>query len=169
MELDLFRILVLIISVSVFIGLFIFTAMTFYNNNTNTSYPPDLTSCPDYWQLRPDGTCKLPKLNEPNLGALKNKGHPIYEYRINEKTLYSSLPKFYDSKNIYKGSDKKKLTGYYNSDIPYGYDENTPQKDWINFNDHGWASFGDPYCTIQKWANVNNIQWDGMASYNKCT
>ena len=164
---ELFKIFVLIISISIFIGLFIYTAVTFYNNKP-TLFPPDLTACPDYWQLRPDGTCQLPKSGDPNLGALQNKGHIIYEYNINGKTFYSALPKFYDIKGVYKGSDKKQLTGYYNTDIPYGYDDNVPQNNWVDFTDSGWASFGDPYCEIQKWANVNNIQWDGMASYNKC-
>ena len=36
----------------------------------------------------------------------------------------------------------------------------------IDFTDSGWATYGDPYCTIKKWAKTQNIQWDGMASYD---
>lgn len=165
---DLFHILVIIISITVFIGLFLFTAYTFYQNK-NTIYPPDMTSCPDFWKVRSDGTCQIPRRGEQNLGHLLNKGRVMYEYNFGTRPQYSSLQKFFNSDSEkFTGSAKKELIGYYKTDIPYGYDHDNPKNDSINFNDPEWASSGDPYCAIKKWANVNNIQWDGMASYNRC-
>jgi len=140
-----------------------------FNQNKNTLYPRDMTSCPDNWQVRPDGTCQIPERGSINMGKLNEKGRIMYEYMIDDNMQYSYLSKFFDSNdNKYVGSSKKKIIGYYNTDIPNGYDEKNPQNSWINFNDGGWASHGDPYCAIQKWANINNIQWDGIANYNNC-
>lgn len=179
----LFHILTIIISLSVFIGLFIYTFITF--NKKNTSFSPDLTDCPDYWKVNEDGTCQIPKPGEMNLGNLdavmdekgttlsSSRGRQIYKYKkfTDKSTTYSYLPSYYDPINpelLYGKPAKDLPLGYYQSDIPYGYDSDTPQRGVIDFNDGGWASFGDPYCEIKNWASMHNIQWDGIANYNKC-
>jgi len=106
------------------------------------------------------------------IGNLKNKGHTIYTYaNIDGIPNYSLLAQYYDPNDnqLYDGIEDPKLgLGYYNADIPYGYDEDNPQINEIDFTDKGWASYGDPYCEIKRWANINNIQWDGLLNYNKC-
>lgn len=166
----LFHILTFIISISIFIGLFIYTFIEF--NKKNMLYPPDMANCPDYWKVNPTGSCQIPKKGELNLGNLESKGRQIYTYEnIMNIPNYSYLPSYYDSTNdeVYYGNIESNLPlGYYNSDIPYGYDDSKPQSGYVDFEDSGWASYGDPYCEIKKWAKINNIQWDGMANYNKC-
>ena len=167
----LFHILTMIISVSVFIGLFIYTYVTF--NNKDKSFPSDITDCPDYWKVNADGTCQIPRPGEVNLGNLDSRGKQIYTYKGVEKgsKKYSYLPSYFDA--IYPKLETGKIEprlplGYYQSDIPYGYDSDHPEMGKIDFNSDGWASFGDPYCEIKKWASIQNVQWDGIASYNKC-
>lgn len=166
-----FHKLVISISILVFLGLLLYSGYVFYSNKS-TLYPPDIPTCPDYWTVTQDGKCVIPKPHDINLGNLKNKGHPIYIYKnIENIPQYSLLETYYDpnSNDLYEGELAEKLgPGYYNADIPYGYDENNPQISQIDFTDKGWASYGDPYCEIKKWANINNIQWDGMSNYNKC-
>ena len=180
---QLFHILTFIISISVFIGLFIYVLVDFYTKKD--SFPPDITDCPDYWKVNADGTCKIPipgELNLGNLDAVKNssgvivsssKGRQIYLYKSfkDESVTYSYLPSYYDpiTPQLFFGKPATNLPlGYYNADIPYGYDSDMPQKGVVDFNDGGWASFGDPYCEIKKWSSMHNIQWDGIANYSRC-
>jgi hypothetical protein len=166
---QLFHKLVIYISIFVFIILFLYTAYVFYTTQ-NPIFPPDIPNCPDYWTTNSDGTCQIPHKGDPNLGNLAFKGHPIYRYGTKYSFLanYDAVDGNGNITGIQNGENTNKI-GYFNSDIPYGYDEENPQIDTVRFNDPGWASYGDPYCEIQRWAKINNIQWDGMASYNKCT
>ena len=49
----------------------------------------------------------------------------------------------------------------------YGY---TAGASNIDFSDARWSdgSTGDQRCGWQKWANANEIQWDGVTNYNGC-
>ena len=123
---DLFYKLVLIISILVFLGLFTYTAIIFYLTR-DTIYPPDIMTCPDYWKVTPEGRCKIPAVNELNLGNLAAKGQPIYVYdNITGVPKYSLLSEYYDPhmNQLYKGVlDKTLAPGFYNADIPYGYNQ----------------------------------------------
>ena len=169
----LFHILTLFISISVFLGLFIYIAVIFYTKEK--VFPPDMTDCPDYWKIDNSGNCIIPKKDELNLGNLKDKGMQIYTYKHytsenDYHNTYSYLASYYNPVHAQVLNGKPALNlplGYYQMDIPYGYDSQNPQHGVINFNDGSWASFGNPYCEIQKWASQHNIQWDGIANY-KC-
>lgn len=172
----LFHVLTIFVSVTVFLGLFIYIAVIFYKKEK--VYPSDMTDCPDYWKIDSSGKCVIPKKNELNLGNLKDKGMPIYSYKhyANSQTLqemkkdYSYLPSYYNyihPRTMYGKLETDMPLGYYQMDIPYGYDSDNPQNAVIDFNDSGWSSFGNPYCEMQKWASQHNIQWDGISSY-KC-
>jgi hypothetical protein len=85
---NIFNILTIIISVIVFLGLFIYTFIIYYSNNP-TIFPKDMTACPDFWTVNPDGTCQIPTPapGEPaiNIGKLtksQNIQFPIYTYPI---------------------------------------------------------------------------------------
>jgi hypothetical protein len=166
----LFQLFTFIIATVVFIGLFIYCAVTFYSGK-QTLFPPDMAPCPDNWKMNSDGTCKIPSPGmNTNLGYLAQTGRPIYVYNnIKTGPKYSYLASYYDiaTDNTYQGQHNPKLPlGYYTQDIPNGYDVKNPQKGSIDFTDQGWASYGDPYCAIKSWAKTQNIQWDGMLSYN---
>ena len=165
-----FQFFTILISTVIFIGLFIYCAVTYYSGKS-TLFPPDMAPCPDNWKLNPNGTCKIPAPNlNANLGYLAQRGRPIYVYNnIKHVSKYSYLPTYYDpsTDTTYNGQKDPTLPlGYYSEDIPYGYDITNPQAGSIDFTDMGWSSYGDPYCAIKKWAKTQNIQWDGMASYN---
>lgn len=168
-----FYLFTIVISVIVLFVLFVYSAIVFYNGK-KTLFPPDISPCPDNWKLDDNGKCKIPspKLNS-NLGYLEKTGVPIYIYKnINDKSKYSFLSSYYDieTDETYDGEvDPNLPLGYYSKDIPYGYDNESPEKGHIDFTDPGWGSYGDPYCEIKKWAKIQNIQWDGLLSYNnKC-
>jgi len=188
---QLFQILVLIVSISVFIGLFIYTAVVFYSGDKSIIYPPDITSCPDYWKLMKidaEGderiVCKIPLPHELNLGHLKEKGDNIYKYsKIDENdnnNYMSYLPGYSEETNTIKTGELENALKYYSiDDIPEGYGnaynrnfgtkfEEFEKKNYIDFQHAGWASQGDPFCRINNWAKINNIQWDGMSNYNRC-
>jgi hypothetical protein len=84
--------------------------------------------------------------------------------------MNSYLSKYENGGPLITGIEEQKgvVYGYYHSDIPHGYDSTNPKNDSINFQDPGWALFGDPYCEIQRWAIRHNIQWDGILNYDKC-
>ena len=43
-----------------------------YNKTSSGTnlYPPQYSSCPDYWSINDDGTCKIPESNQKNYGDL---------------------------------------------------------------------------------------------------
>jgi hypothetical protein len=165
-----FHLFTLIISSIVFLGLFIYSAIIFYTSKKRL-FPPDMAPCPDNWKMNADGTCKIPALGKTaNLGYLAETGVPIYVYKnIGDTPTYSFLNTYFDpiDDTKYDGEiDPKIPLGYYTKDIPHGYSASHPESGSIDFTDSGWATYGDPYCTIKKWAKTQNIQWDGMASYD---
>lgn len=167
---EIFHLFTISIATLVFIGLFIYSAVVFYSGKRKL-FPPDMAPCPDGWELNEDGTCKIPTPGpKSNLGNLANTGHPIYVYdNIKNQANYSYLPTYYDidAGRTYTGRIRPDLPlGYYTKDIPFGYDNDNPELGSVNFADPGWASYGDPYCAMKKWAKTQNIQWDGLLSYN---
>lgn len=191
---QLFQILVLIVSISIFIGLFIYTAAVFYSSDKSTIYPPDLTSCPDNWKIivrtingDKRHVCQIPPPDDINLGALKTKGLAIYNYigidsSGNNLSYLPNYGGFYDDKGnrIYQDESGVPIPNfkYYSTDdIPEGYGNKYNKykmseielNNYIDFQAHGWGSQGDPFCRIKNWAKINNIQWDGMSNYNKCS
>jgi hypothetical protein len=167
---NIFHQLTIGISVFIFIAVFTYCAVIFYRSKS-TLFPPDMAPCPDNWKMNMDGTCKIPAPGKnANLGYLEQTGRKLYVYsNLSGDPKYSYLASYYDTNTEKKvaGKPNPRLPlGYYTSDIPYGYDIQHPEKGSIDFTDMGWASYGDPYCAIKKWAKTQNIQWDGLASYN---
>jgi len=54
-----------------------------------------------------------------------------------------------------------------NTTTPPGYNS---KYNGIDFNDPGWSSVAtNAFCSKQKWANMNNIWWDGITNIdNQC-
>jgi hypothetical protein len=51
-----------------------------------------------------------------------------------------------------------------NSNSTYGFINGN-----IDFNNSGWSTGGaNALCNKKKWANMNNIVWDGVTNYNSC-
>ena len=205
---NIFNILTIIIAMTVFLGLFIYTLVIYYSNNP-TIFPKDMTACPDFWTVNPDGTCQIPTPapgeSAINAGKLTNSQKiqfPIYTYPTvnyydvsgfqldtvldisnisylaeydDPGTVYQSTPKGtnmpqgyirYNSLQAGRSSENTVYRYDVSNNIPYGYSIRNPGA--IDFHDKGWASYGDPYCAIQKWTKQNEIAWDGILTYNKC-
>ena len=167
---NIFYFLTFFISILIFLGLFAYSAYIFYSGK-QTLFPPDMAPCPDNWSMNADGTCQIPiPSSHANLGYLAKTGRPIYMYdNITDNPNYSYLPSYYDTATYttYTGKLVPNVPlGYYTTDIPAGYDIENPQNGNIDFTDPGWSAYGDPYCAIKQWAQTQNIQWDGMLSYN---
>jgi hypothetical protein len=205
---NVFNILTIIVSVTIFLGLFIYTFVIYYNNNP-TIFPKDMTACPDFWTVNPDGTCQIPTsapgdiaVNAGKLTDSQSSKYTIYTYptvspdttgKLLDRTLdisnISYLEKYDDpgtkqsltrnkkayipernirNKSIKNGTTPTKTIYRYDisNNIPYGYSIRNPGS--IDFRDKGWATYGDPYCSIKAWTKENGIAWDGMLAYNKC-
>lgn len=81
---NVFNILTIIVSVTIFLGLFVYTFVIYYNNNP-TIFPKDMTACPDFWTVNPDGTCEIPAgVSAINVGKLidsqQGSKYTIYTY-----------------------------------------------------------------------------------------
>jgi hypothetical protein len=51
------------------------------------------------------------------------------------------------------------------ADDMHGYNANGT----VDFSDAGWTSKGGTaLCNMKKWANNNNISWDGVSNFNGC-
>jgi len=51
------------------------------------------------------------------------------------------------------------------TNTPFGFISNKQ----VNFQDPGWSTGGTRQCNLKKWANTNNITWDGVTNYNGCS
>lgn len=158
-----FHILTIIIAIVVFSISLIYLGIEF--SKKDTTYSPIIPNCPDYWTTDEKGNCIIPQ-SKKNTGNLQSK--PMYYYgNFSGSTTskgYSFLPKmdYIEKKN--SGIQQPK-NGYTKMDIPYGLNDSNPT--YINFNDPGWSSEGDPYCGMQSWAATHSITWDGLNHY-KC-
>lgn len=158
---------IVISGVAAVVFLCAFTLVILQYSSRDKTFPPVLTSCPDYWKLNLDQTCEIP-IDGKNTGNMR--GHQIYEYSFGDIKQYSLMSSMYDpvSKRMYTGTPYNARKGYYADSIPYGYDNKNPQKGRIDFFDLGWASTGSSVCEKRKWARSHNIAWDGITNYSHC-
>jgi len=55
-----FQRIVIIIAIIMLIVAMIFIGHALYRQSMSGSWPPEETKCPDYWTVKPDGTCGTP-------------------------------------------------------------------------------------------------------------
>ena len=105
-------------------------------------YPPMANTCPDGWTIEADGSCTIPTaVGSANMGFII-AGTPYTDTDIKTSLLKST---------------KK--------DGPY------PSFTASSFSptDADWSSNKlSAVCQQKKWANTNNIVWDGISNYNSC-
>ncbi len=106
----------------------------------STVYPPMANTCPDGWLV--DGShCNIPTTGS-NMGFI-NPTSP------------------YDTAAI-----KTSLLAATKKDGPYPSSFSTA---YFNPTDAAWSSNKlSAVCQQKKWANTNNIVWDGVSNYNSC-
>jgi len=110
--------------------------------SNNLVYPPIANQCPDYWTF--DGSSCI----VPNQGVLNSSGVMIDDANANTLNGFSSV-----------GAVPKNTAGLKTET------KNNKTVFKIDFKDPGWAGT----CDQKKWANKNNIVWDGISNYNTCT
>ena len=104
-----------------------------------TTYPPVASQCPDYWTY--DGSnCVVPNTGCPDSSGGVKDCQPNLLNGMSVATL-TAVPGLKTVKN------PDKTTTYS-----------------IDFQDAGWQGT----CGQMRWANKNNIVWDGVSNYNSC-
>lgn len=105
-------------------------------------YPPMANTCPDGWTIAADGSCTIPSTGP-------NRGFIIAGTSYTQTDIQNSLLK----------STKK--------DGPYPGTSFTASS--FSPTDADWSSNKlSAVCQQKKWANTNNIVWDGISNYNSC-
>jgi len=67
-----FQVIVLSIAVVVLVLVLTFIGIVMGNQNNTTIWPPSQTDCPDYWEVRSDGSgCNVPAKGATNSGPAK--------------------------------------------------------------------------------------------------
>jgi len=150
-----FYIIVLSVAISILILLLAFYGIFMNQNVKNTSaYPPQpAPTCPDYWSVATDGSCKIP----PAVPSSKNLGG-IFPVKLDDtgKPMKNS-----DGSPVYGALT---LTG---ENTP-GFD-NTAPPGKIDFKHTDWSKGGtSALCNQKAWANGANVMWDGISNYNGC-
>jgi len=139
---DVFYIIVLTTAVILLILLltYIGIQMTKSAASGSITFPPKVSSCPDYWKPNDSdpSSCTIPYLKNENNYSNVNIG------------------------GLYDANGNLLL----NAKNTYGFDSTNYS---INFNDLGWTKGGNnANCTQKKWANQYGIVWDGVSNYNGC-
>ena len=116
-----FQIIVLSIATVVLVLVLTFIGIVMSSQNSSTVYPPTMSDCPDYWEVRKDGSgCNvpLPTKNRVNLGGIYDKGNKLIldgtnTYGLKTDSTGTNYINFTDSK-LWSGvcSKKKWAQGY---------------------------------------------------------
>jgi len=99
----------------------------------------------------------------------KKDGYTVYAYNLNSEPASYDIPVGYYKlpTNYNKLSEADKLKAQQNNLFKPIIEKGNE----INFNKIEWSAHdegGASICQIKKWANKNNIVWDGLDSYNQC-
>ena len=71
---DNFYMKVLIVAVIALILVLTYVGVIMTYGEGTTVYPPQSTTCPDYWEVDADKKCKIPKDGDKNMGSLYEGG-----------------------------------------------------------------------------------------------
>ena len=138
-----FYLIVLAIATIVFILVLLFFGLMMQKGNVNQVYPPVANTCPDMWPIVDGSNCRIPwdsGVDEPDI----NKGGKEWD-EVAKSLTDANI-------NVFKAST---TTG--NSKTAF-----SPA-------DPKWSAGGlTPVCEQKKWANKNNILWDGISNFNGC-
>jgi hypothetical protein len=106
-----FQVIVLSIATVVLVLVLTFIGIVMSNQNSSAVYPPTTTDCPDYWEVRKDGSgCNvpLPTKSRLNLGAIYDKGNKLL---LNSSNTNASLKTDSTGTNYINFADSKLWSG----------------------------------------------------------
>ena len=136
-----FHIIVLAVATIALVLILIFIGILLSKGNTNLAYPPNYGVCPDYWEIdKNTNRCIIPKYsdNAVNFGNIYGSDPVPPEPQLQDAVIQTP---------------------------GYGYDiSDNIITHYIDFSNNSWASV----CDKKKWANENDIVWDGVSNYNNC-
>lgn len=146
---ELFYTIVIAVALVFLVVIFTLAGLAINNAPKTTKYPANQSTCPDYWTANPpcDST-------NPNIKCCP----------ANSKSCCGINP-------VNVGNAKTNNDGTYSFTSyaqPTGtsYSGNTV----IDFGDPSWQSSYalTTKCALKKWANLNNVEWDGVTNFNGC-
>jgi Tfp pilus assembly protein PilW len=144
---DPFYTIVIIVATVVLILLLTVVGIILSQKNNALVYPSSKNTCPDYWTAKtiPGGTSGntiVCTINDINKGSITGR---VGSYNLTSDKTVSTT----DTSKIF-------TPGYSGS--------------YIDFNDNKWATeySTTQQCALNKWANKNKINWDGISNFNGC-
>lgn len=106
-----FQVIVLSIATVVLVLVLTFIGIVMSNQNSSAVYPPTTTDCPDYWEVRKDGSgCNvpLPIKGRLNLGSIYDKSNNLL---LNSSNTNASLKTDSTNTNYINFADSKLWSG----------------------------------------------------------
>lgn len=133
------------------------------NMSNKIKFPPVQQTCPDLWVNDGSGNCYYVGQNGGS-GFINNTSDNTLSYKGDK-----SFPVYVNSKSAWKDSTgSTKSPSFVGTSLPSFI---TPNQNYATFNpnDTVWSKNGSlPLCQQKKFANNNNIYWDGVSNSNQC-
>ena len=147
-----FYLIVLGIAIIIFILVLTFIGLLMQTGKTNMVYPPISNTCPDYWNI--DGSnCVIP----PGAASATAMTGTTAAIAVGDYNGVGNTGRFNNLSNLIQKLNVPKSSG-----TVVGTTVFSP-------SDPAWTSGGlTALCAQNKWANQNNILWDGVSNYNSC-
>lgn len=136
---EIFYITVIVVATVVLIILLTIIGIILSQKNNVQVFPPSKTTCPDYWTSSTNsGNTVVCSIGTINKGKINSSNTNLTTDRNDNTKIFTP---------VVLSSDFK-----------------------LDFSDPKWASsYGTTQqCALNKWANQNNINWDGISNYNGC-
>ena len=137
---DNFYMIVIIVAIIALIGVLTYVGMIMAYGEGTEVYPPQSTTCPDYWVIDENKKCKIPSDGDKNTGSL-------YESSLLSESAKQTI-------GIDEATSTEATSTEATSTIDFAHDD--------------WKASGQPICAKQTWAKTHGIVWDGISNYNDC-
>lgn len=139
---DSFKLTVLGIALFLLIVIFIIVGVLMKHNNTHSVFPPNASTCPNYWVETADGKCTIPTETKSTIPGVK----PIPPINVGSGGEYDSSAK------------NTGVPGYLTDGTTLGFNKTNNTLDFSNYT----------ACTKMTWSNKYGILWDGINNINTC-
>jgi len=131
------------------------------NMSNKIKFPPVQQTCPDLWVNDGSGNCYY----------IDNNGGSGFVNTTTELSYKGdkAFPVYVKSKNAWKDSAGNPKSPSFVGSNPPSFILPTQNYAVFNPNDTLWSKNGvNPLCQQKKFANNNNIYWDGVSNSNQC-
>ena len=145
---EFFYTVVIIVAIVFFVVILTLVGLTITSPPTNKNFPPSQNTCPDYWTANPP--CD-PLTNTNCCPASSTACCGINPINVGNSTQNLDLTYSFTSFLQPAG------TSYMGNTV-------------IDFGDPKWQTQYalTAKCALKKWANLNDVQWDGVSNFNGC-